>query len=192
MIVLSVLVLLYTLIYTPKVVKKGYIVFALAMPVLFIIISLLFPDVNFMGDALDTDRTSIFARVFQNMNIFTFLFGNYKFEFDNLHNGYISIFGTLGFAGIILYISLLFNRLKNSILKNIKIGKNIAKLGILVMIISMSTEAAMFTAGSAFAAPVISVYLLGMYNNSEDSENESSTDKYRLPKRQYGKNSAWN
>lgn len=140
------------------------------MPLVFIIISLWSVSSNWslLGDAFDTGRGEIYREVLNNIGIISFLFGDYNFEFQNLHNGFWAVFGTLGFIGVTLFFVFLYKNIRNvwSIVKWDKVSKA-ALIGLMLLIVNSSTEATYFVGGSSFAAEVIAVYLLCVCNYEE-------------------------
>lgn len=146
----------------------------------FLIISLLFYSVlgsiSFMGESFDTGRSEIFNSLINELDIVKFLFGNFSIGFENLHNGFICIFGTVGIFGAIIFFILISRKIKYVQYGVINEGFNrIALLGLLCIVLVTSTEAAFFSAGSVFAASFVSIYLLSISSKREDSD-ESFTD----------------
>lgn len=148
---------------------------SILVPIAFAVLLLSLSDTSFelqlMGDAFDTGRASIYRRVLSGLNATKFLFGNYNFEFQNLHNAFWSIFGTIGAIGAANYFLFIYRKLRDT-QKTIGVynaGK-IALIGMLAIIIYSSTEAAYFVAGSAFSAEVISVYLLAVSTKNSNGQ----------------------
>ncbi len=125
-------------------------------------------DIHFLGSSVETGRINVFDQVFKNINFFKFLFGDFlRHTFDNLHNVYISIFGTIGIFGVLLYSSYLSNSLLSQSNRTIhNISEKMAYVGILLFVIYSSVEATFFVGGSAFAMCFIGVYSFFIMQNN--------------------------
>lgn len=134
-------------------------------------------EIEFLGSSVETGRINVFDQVFKGINFFEFLFGDFlKHTFDNLHNIYISIFGTIGIFGVLLYSSYLSNSLLSQSNRTIHdISEKMAYVGILLFVIYSSVEATFFVGGSAFAMCFIGVYACFMFGDGVSKEVYKST-----------------
>lgn len=166
------------ILYNKKSIPKYFRIIAFCIPVVFMTIVLYFrdnlKDYIILGDTFDTGRDSIYSRVFDDLNFLEFLFGDFSFKFQNLHNAVISIFGTIGILGTILFYYFLLRKFKDINIGNTtSVSRKRAFIGLLCIVLITSTEAAFFTAGSAFSISVFSIYLLAL--PSEESSTPKST-----------------
>lgn len=147
---------------------------SLLVPLFFVLLSFLNQTwdlkFNVLSENIDTGRSDIYMRALKNANLFHLIFGQFSFQFQNLHNAYWSIFATIGIVGFGAFF-LLLNLKLYEIQKMIQGGMktSIALIGLFSITIYTSTEAAFFTAGGAFATAVISIFLLCIFDerNSE-------------------------
>lgn len=156
----------------------GYI--TVIFPFVFIILTLLFENrlsnlEFFWGKAFETGRYDIYMRAFENQSVIKFLIGDFEFLFQNLHNGYVSIFATIGAIGLALFITIFNYKLKevHNKISNYK-NHNIFLIGLLCVLLISATEAASICAGSAFAASVISIYLLAIAHEEENAHENTA------------------
>lgn len=166
-IILAVFFVLFTILYRNRKIGAKFVLFSLLMPLLFILLLKVFGEKILLGEFIETGRLEIYARVLENINILKLFFGYVEGGFTNYHNIYISIFSLLGVLGLVLYVSLIYFKIKQ-LLESANNRTNVlAILGVLFLIISSSAESALFVAGSVFAASVISVFLLSIPNQEE-------------------------
>lgn len=121
-----------------------------------------FQDVTLWGDALFNGRESIFDRYLDNLNVLSFLFGDFgRFRFDNLHNGYVSIAATAGVFAAVFYITFI-KRCMEYIFQTAFAKKYTAVgfAGFLCIILYSSSEAAFFVGGSTYAYLISMVFML--------------------------------
>lgn len=118
--------------------------------------------VEFIGESLFNGREEIYARYFDNLDVFNFLFGDYvKFHFDNMHNGYVSIAATVGIVALGSYIVFLKANLYRNLWKlEDTFTDKVAFTGFLCTLMYTSTEAAMIVGGSNYAFLLACVYML--------------------------------
>lgn len=160
------------IIFAKKIPVKRYMTrIALATPLIMIILILLFNDKmvewQILGSSVDTGRIHIFNRVFNNLEFHEFLLGDFAtHNFNNLHNIYISIFGTIGIFGVVLYAIYMNNMLTPHQQGRYSLVQKMAYLGALLLIIYSSVESAIFTGGSAFAMCFIGLYLSSTFNKT--------------------------
>ncbi len=133
---------------------------AFVLPILLFFFILFFQQaahsILVMGEEFDTGRSTIFSEVFTDFDIVNFLLGDFsKYQFQNLHNAYLSIFASAGFFVALLYVVYM----RGKILELQKTAKQhpqqIALIGLVMLVIHMSVEAAFFTAGSVYAVSVM-------------------------------------
>ena len=117
-------------------------------------------DMNFLGSSVETGRINVFDKVFSSLNLKKILFGDFAtHSFNNLHNVYISIFGTIGIFGVILYSSYLSSVLISQSQRDVyNPSMKMAYVGVLLMVVYASVEAAYFVGGSAYAMCFIGIY----------------------------------
>lgn len=140
------------------------VAFFMLLPVVFIFITLyarkVLNDTLFLGETFETGRLDIYEMVFKNISIKSILFGNYVYEFQNLHNGIVAIFATIGILGCLVFFAIFYNKVLYSY-NNINDNKaqKVAFLAILgVVLFNTTSEAALITAGGAFAVQVITLF----------------------------------
>ena len=115
------------------------------------------------GETVETGRNEIYSLVLEELDALSFLVGDFQFRFQNLHNGFWSIFATIGSMGLVAFISLLNTSLRQAQQKlTAEGGDKIAMVGLFLLIVYTSTEAAFLTAGSVFAVEVSTIYLLSV------------------------------
>lgn len=147
-------------------VTKTWITVTLLVPLVYAIAALFFldtlADVKVWGEDLFNGREDIFKSFMNNLNIFTFVFGDYaRFSFENLHNSYISIAATAGVFSAICF-ALLLNKF---MVRNLEVAceekyKKIAFIAFLCVTLYSSSEAAFFVGGSTYAFMVFAIFLL--------------------------------
>lgn len=143
-------------------------ILCLVAPFLFLIITFVHTslrgNINFLLESIETGRYDIYITVFDDINLLSFLFGKYAFQFKNLHNSYWSIFATIGLLGITVFVSFLNTKIRDiqNALKD-RIDSKIALMGLMSIIVYTSTEAAFLTVGGTFAASVVCVYLICIF-----------------------------
>lgn len=175
-ILMSCLFILLAMVYKKGYTSKQFRIFCLFLPVLFIFLIFLNQyfdlDIYILSETLDTGRSDIYSTVLNEMSLSDFLFGVFEFQFQNLHNAYWSIFATIGFIGVILFISILDIKLRQLQERaRVENDMRIALIGLLCIILYTSTEAAYLTAGGTWAASVMSVFLLCVFNEQRDVKN---------------------
>lgn len=152
-------------IYQNRIIPIFFCSLSFMAPIVFVMLSLWQESSSWgvLGDSFDTGREAIYRRVLSNIDIGTLLFGNYNFEFQNLHNAFWSVFGTIGLVGTFPFLTFLYSNVKN-MWKHIWENQTnqVSLIGFMLLIVYSSTEAAYFVGGSNYAAEVISVYLLCM------------------------------
>lgn len=154
--------------YKKKTISRGMIALVLWIPILYVVLARTVGDFMLWGDTVSTGRMEIYNRVLENLDFTSFLFGNFNFSFQNLHNAIISIFGTVGVLGTAAFYYIINNKifyLGDCVRQS---GENKqAFLGLICMIMYTATEAAFFTAGSAFAVCFLAVYFLCLPEKKE-------------------------
>lgn len=149
------------------------VAFSFAFVVILIVFSSTLTGILFWGDAFDTGRSEIYSSVINNLTLLKSIFGDFDYEFDNLHNAPLSIFATIGIVGVTVFYYILLSWLLGRI-RTTKFGKctYLGMWSVLMIFVHSSVEAAMLTAGSAFAVCSFSAFLFAQYEVS----NESITD----------------
>lgn len=121
----------------------------------------IFGTITLWGEPLFNGRENIFERYLDNLNILNFLLGDYrKFNFQNLHSGYVSIAATVGIVALAFFMIFIRTCLRQNhrgILrdKQAKIGF----IGFLCVLVYTSTEAAFFVGGSTYAFLIFAVFM---------------------------------
>lgn len=147
----------------------------------------------FMNDVVDTGRFNIYNSAISNLNFNKVVFGDFSYRFSNLHNGFLSIFITIGAVGLIAVIYLLLQSTRNMLDYNQdkKVDKP-AVIGFLCLILYTSTEAAFITTGSSYAVFMFCVFYLGLSGKRRMDLHEGITNQYCISQWQYRKNSKRN
>ena len=187
-----VLVICFWKIKVPKFVRVA----AILIPLIFLFVTFIFDELlvywSVMGETLETGRADIYVKVLDKMNAIRFLVGGYEFNFKNLHNAFWTVFATIGIFGAGAYFWLVTAKL-GDIHRRINeggVGK-IALIGLLCIFIYTSTEAAFLTSGGSFAAVVIAIYLLSVFDKKTDDEEkyeglQSDDEVYNLVSEKVG------
>ncbi len=163
--ILCVVFVIAVFFYRKKTVPYWICAVALLAPLVYVLFTVNFSEVmknlNVLGETAETGRLDIYKTVLENMNFKRLIIGDFSYRFQNLHNGYMSIFATTGLLGasaFILFLYMKYNDL-HRFAKDIYQNKA-ALIGLCAMVFYTSVEAALITAGSVYAASVISVYFL--------------------------------
>lgn len=139
--------------------KRATRMLVMMLPALFILFSFFLPNLTILGEMLDTGRSTIYQNTISNMDRFSFFFGDLaRFQLQNLHNAYLSIFASLGVFVFTLFVVLLSRSLKRvSMIRAEGKDQRALLFGFLAVIIHGSVEAALLTSGTVYS---VSVYLL--------------------------------
>lgn len=140
-------------------------------------------EINFLGSSFETGRINVFEQVFSQLDVGRFLFGDFAVHrFDNLHNVYISVFGTIGIFGVIIYALYLSNMLITQSGRTIhNFSEKMAFYGMLLMVIYASVEATFFVGGSAYAMCFIGIYISSVFGidvSDDGSEKKPMVGRY--------------
>lgn len=143
---------------------------AFAAPLVMVILIYFFNDKmvewQIFGSSVETGRINVFNQVFNNLEFHEFFLGDFgNLAFNNLHNIYISVFGTIGIIGFILYVAYMYNMFIRHQEDN-NYAQKLAYIGILLLVIYSSVESTFFTGGSAFAMCFMGLYLLAGFSES--------------------------
>lgn len=147
------------LFYKRRNISNFLVVVSFVLPIAYIFLLSFFEEELVNSIFSDSGRRDIYQSIMENTSIKSFFFGNLSIEFNNMHNASITIFATVGILGTLLFYYLLNKKIKIFVYVN-ECQKKILVIGLLCMVIQTATEAAYFTAGSAFAACFLSVYFL--------------------------------
>ena len=164
-----VVTILFAFYIFPKVRKKFSRVlmrFAPMVPMLFAVVLITYKDVltsiMFMGDAFETGRVDIFARAFESMDISNLIFGNYKeYASHNLHNIFISVLVEYGIIATGLFWGFMW-RIGNKRVDNNSGSAMLAAVGVALVMVFSSTEAALYIGGSLYAGFVFVLHYLSL------------------------------
>lgn len=137
------------------------------IPLLFAIILMAFSDkinlIQFFGETFDSGRDTIYKNFFGKLSFLGFIFGDFqKYQFVNMHNAYISIMATIGFLGAFIFVVLLYRQYERMFERKIT-KKHVLTMAfsLLLIIVYISIEAALFVAGSLYSVSMfLSVYLM--------------------------------
>lgn len=149
-------------------VKRSFAKIALAIPLVAVVIIVNYyeklVDMKFWGDPLETGRLNVFNQVFNGLQVHEILLGDFATHlFGNLHNAYISIFGTIGTLGAIAFAVFLYMILKYHCPKSKDaIWKKIGFMNVLLIIMHSAVESALLVSGSAYAVGFMCVYSLAV------------------------------
>jgi hypothetical protein len=135
-------------------------------PILFMIVytklftSNILLNFEFLGKAFYSGREHILLDVLEDIknNMILGKLGLYQFE--NVHNGVLSIIVSLGLLGLILYYLYMLRVLFRVAQKLNNKTAYIAFCGILMVFVQSSAESALMVSGSVYAAAVSILYLL--------------------------------
>ena len=170
MIVSMIAMVVLTFLFRNKSVPSPLVTFSFVVPLLFIFVLQMYGDLVLLGERIETGRLDIFSRVTEKMTMMKFFIGDYNIKFENLHNLYVSVFGTIGIIGVFTFVLFLIQKVKYALKNAISKVNRIAVIAIIMLIVSSSTEAAVFTAGSAYAASVVTLYVLSILKEGEKDE----------------------
>lgn len=147
------------------------------IPIAFFVVTIVFNEAlmnyTLLGDSIETGRMDIYMSFLNDLNVWKILFGSYSVCFENLHNGMLTIFATIGILGTGIYMFFL-NAKFRYILTSVdatSAGKH-SLLGLYCILIYMSTESAFLVSGGAFAVMVFSIYLLSITDDHVSSKQE--------------------
>ena len=124
-----------------------------------------FDNATLMGENLSTGREAIYLRYMQQQDLSLFLIGNFsEFRFENLHNGYVAILATIGFAGFVPFFLLLRACLNKFTTNQIVLTKSqyFAACFVLALVAYQAVEAAIFSMGSIYGAGFALLYFLAL------------------------------
>ena len=108
-----------------------------------------------LEEKFDTGRIYLLERVLKDLSLGEFLLGDFsRWIGNNLHNSYFTIFAIFGALGLGTYIVFLWKMVQDYFKQIDKksLSSMIAFLGILVVIVHGSTEAALLTSGMVYAS----------------------------------------
>lgn len=163
----AIVILLYGLNIINFKVKKWWIFAALAFPIIFLFVytifyeNRLFMDLEIMGKEFYSGREAYFAEQLEHLKDY-WLFGDIgKNKLTNMHNGFLSLFASLGLVGTVLYYIFIIRNLLNGVEWGCK-NKTamMAMVAILAVYIQTSSEAALMTGGSNYTIPIAALYML--------------------------------
>ena len=154
-IILAIIFLLYDILCN-RIKNNLNVIPILLFPAIFAIFILFFgkiyENIKIMGDAFDTGRIYIYQSVFRDYSLSKFLFGDFsKYQFSNLHNGYVSILASTGILVLGYFIWFIYTLLREIQKINVYKYQKLAFAGLLLIIVHSSTESAMLVTGSAYA-----------------------------------------
>ena len=116
-----------------------------------------------LEEEFGTGRTYLLQRVVKALSFGEFLFGDFsKWIGNNLHNSYFTVFAIFGIVGFVVYIVFLWKTVQDYFKQIDKesLSSMIAFLGVLVVIVHGSTEAALLTSGMIYASLASLLFIL--------------------------------
>lgn len=124
-------------------------------------------NIEFIGKPLFSGRELTYVQYLNNVkDFFQVLFGNLaKTQFNNAHNGPLSIFTSIGLIGLFL-VYLLYIRSISSMNKG-TIASSLCIVCILSVFIQSSVEAAFFVGGTTSIVEMGSLFLMASYSYEE-------------------------
>lgn len=149
-------------------VKKWLIRVVLLFPLVIVFAIIFFHDelvsLRLLGDSVETGRIGVYNQVFDMLEFHEIFVGDFTTHlFDNLHNVYISIFGTIGIFGVIVYVAYLSSMTNRIVKAGLSLDfKKAGFFNVLLLIAHSSVEASLFVAGSAYAMSFICVYCIAV------------------------------
>ena len=176
-----VIALAVLMLYRP--IPKVWVKLVLLIPFLYVLFAQfwagVFEGVTFMGQDVLTGREQIYNQYFSLLTPFTFFLGNFTvFQFDNLHNGYLSIAATSGIFALVSFIFMLNHEITRSYqYSEFSKVEKAGFAGFLGVVLYSCTEAAMFVGGSTYAFLILTIYLI--FTRPHKVENESGEVRIR-------------
>lgn len=152
-------------------IKPWLIKVSFISPIVFLAFIMFFESIyegwSILGDSFETGRFGLYSEAFNAVGAKNYLFGNFAaISFQNTHNAYLSIFGTVGIVGLVVFVTFLYFKFRDiSFLVKMNHQK-IAYIGLLLLLVHSSVEAAFFTSGSVYAVLVISLSCLSVAGSS--------------------------
>ncbi len=155
----------------PSALRIASFVIPIAFFFLTIVFHKLMSSLMLFGEKIETGRFEIYVNFLKELDLIRFLFGWYPFQFNNLHNAFLTIFSTAGLLGLGIYIEFLNSKLRYLQSCQRKNGaEKYSVFGLCCILIYMSAESAIMVSGGAFAVMFVSVYLLGISGDKVDSK----------------------
>ena len=126
----------------------------------------------FMGDALDTGRTSIFAGYIRGLSFMSFLWGDFEtYPLNNMHNAFLSLLASFGiFAAIACwffyyrgYVSICAGKPNN-------MEQKVLQLSSIAIVFHSAVESSLLTSGAIYAVSSFLVLFMAFGTEVEKSE----------------------
>lgn len=167
--VLSIVLKFTKLLEKTKGIEQKYVVL---FPIVFAVVLLLFPSFFkthvFMDGTYAGERDYLYLSFLQNVNIISAFFGDFnRYANTNLHNSYLSIFGSYGILVLIIYIRFLSATL-NKFRKDGSIFSKYAYISFLCVILHGTVEGTLLMTGTVYAGMVSMLIILLMPDNNGD------------------------
>lgn len=161
---------LFLVLLFPILTKKNIPIFlqvlCLCSPIITFIITAIFTEFfatrYLFGEVLDTGRILIYLTRVNGLSVSQILFGNYKYLFQNSLNAYVSIYITIGFPALLVYLKIMFSGIKSCYACVQKNYNYVAMLGILMIFVHASMESASLVSGSYYAAAFFGIFVLAI------------------------------
>ena len=163
--VIAIVMALYFVFYSKIPIKEWMIILFFVLPIVWVLFILygqsIYEKLSVFGDVFDTGRINIYKRVFYFLDMISAPFGSYaKFNFNNMHNAFMSIFATLGALGVCVFIFYMITKLLYAWNSTYDKKKRIPYFAILLLMIHGCMESSFFVAGSAYAVGFSMLFLL--------------------------------
>jgi len=142
----------------------------LLFPAVYVLLLCLFPillELEYLGEAVDTGRRSLYLALLQSITFQKFCFGDFsRYALTNMHNAYLSIFASFGIFSVWSFLNLLYTTISRCCDNVIRKKENITlQLGVVAVIIHSSVESALLVNGSIYAASVFLLFYLFVSND---------------------------
>ena len=164
-IVLVAIFIAYSVLHAKIPIKGWMTITSFIVPILFVLFlkegQFIYEKIKFLGDSFENGRLAIYDRVFYELDFMKYCFGDVsRFNFQNLHNAFLTVFANLGLLGTGIYIPYMIGKLISSSNNLSDKKKRIPYFGILLIFFHACTESAFFSGGSVYAVSVVVLFLL--------------------------------
>ena len=160
--------------------------FSLLSPVIYVVLAVAvgaaLDFIQISGHNIFTGREEYYARYFDNLDPISFLFGDFaEFQFENLHNGYISIAATVGIVALTVYYVFLRKTLLDARRTLTRRFEKVAYCGLLCIVVYTCTEAGLLIGGAMYAFLISMTFFMMPTVNDEDAVCEEEIEQEEIP-----------